>query len=190
MRDTEADRPANVDGEALRRVMRRVPSPVTVVTAAGVDGPRGITIGSFTSVSLDPPLVSFNIDKAAQMHAHLEEAFDRFAIHILTDRQAHLSNHFAVPDLSSEAQFADVDYHLDAHGTPLLRSVMAVLHCNLYASYPTGDHTIVVGEVCDLTYAAEADRPLLYFNRRYCSVGEEVTFSLFSPVNRVSNDAP
>lgn len=190
MRDAEADWPADVDGEALRRVMRRVPSPVTVVTTAGVDGPRGITIGSFTSVSLDPPLVSFNIDKAAQMHAQLEDAFDRFAVHILTDRQAHLSNHFAVPDLSSEAQFADVDYHLDAYGTPLLRSVIAVLHCDLYACYPAGDHTIVVGEVRAVAYAAEAGRPLLYFNRRYCSVGEEVTFSLFSPVNRASNDAP
>lgn len=181
---------SGVDGEALRRVMRRVASPVTVVTAAGSDGPRGITIGSFTSVSLDPPLISFNLDKAAQMHALLDDGIDRLAIHLLSDEQAHLSNHFAVPDLSSDAQFADINHHLNEDGTPILASAIAVLHCDVYATYPAGDHTIVVGAVRQVAYAAEAGKPLLYFDRRYCSVGEEVTLSLFSPVNRASSDAP
>lgn len=168
--------------------MRRVPAPVTVVTAAGADEARGITIGSFTSVSLDPPLISFNVAQDAQMHAVIHEA-SRFAVHVLTDEQAHLSNHFAVPDLTGAEQFSEVDHRLDAHGTPLLDDVLARLTCTPYAYYEAGDHTIVVGEVVDLDLDA-AQEPVLYFDRRYCAVGEEVKLlSLFSPVKRASSDA-
>lgn len=168
--------------------MRRVPAPVTVVTAAGTDEARGITIGSFTSVSLDPPLISFNVAKDAQMHAVIQAA-PRFAVHILTDEQAHLSNRFAMPDLSGAEQFAEVDYRLDDYGTPLLPDVLARLACRPYAHYEAGDHTIVVGEVVDLDLDVTQE-PVLYFNRRYCAVGEEVKLlSLFSPVKRASSDA-
>jgi len=172
----------------LRTVMRRVPAPVTVVSAAGTDEARGITIGSFTSVSLDPPLISFNVAQDAQMHAVIQEA-SRFVVHILTDEQAHLSNHFAVPDLSGAEQLAEVEHRLDDHGTPLLDDVLARLTCTPYAYYEAGDHTIVVGEVVDLDLDA-AQEPVLYFDRRYCAVGEEVKLlSLFSPVKRASSDA-
>ena len=182
--------PRPIDGEMLRTVMRRVPSPVTVVTAAGAEEMRGITIGSFTSVSLDPPLVSFNVAKEAQMHDVLLGAA-HFVVHVLTDEQAHLSDHFAVPDVSGAEQFADVDYRLDeAHGTPVLDDVVARLDCTPYAFYEAGDHTIVVGEVTALDVNPTAG-PVLYFDRRYCSVGEEVKLlTLFSPVKEASSDSP
>ena len=73
----------SVDGETLRQVMRRVPSPVTVVTAASAEEVRGITIGSFTSVALEPPLVCFNVNHAAEMH-NLPLAAPRYAVQVLS----------------------------------------------------------------------------------------------------------
>ena len=179
----------HVDGALLRTVMRRVASPVTVVTARAGDERRGITIGSFTSVSLDPPLISFNVERIAQMHPVLLAA-ERFNVHVLTNEQAHLSNHFALPDLSGETQFAGLDVRPDAHGTPLLPEALAVLACTPYGFYEAGDHTIVVGEV-EAVAMVEDEVPLLYFDRRYVSVGDEVEpLSLLGPVKRSSSASP
>ena len=79
-----------VDGERLRAVMRHVASPVTVVTFASEAGPRGVTIGSFTSLSLEPPLVCFNLNKESSVYEELTCA-EAFVVHILADTQAYLS---------------------------------------------------------------------------------------------------
>ncbi len=174
-----------VDGEALRRAMRQVPSPVTVVTAAGQGGARGITIGSFTSVSLDPPLISFNVAHDAQTHDLIVGA-ERFAVHLLSDEQAHLSNHFALPDVTGAEQFAAMPYRRDPYGTPILDDVLAVFHCTRYAVYPAGDHSLLVGEVVAIEEGM-AGQPLLYFDRAYHTVGEEAKLTLLEPVNRGSS---
>jgi 3-hydroxy-9,10-secoandrosta-1,3,5(10)-triene-9,17-dione monooxygenase reductase component len=158
----------SITGEDLRSVMQRVPSPVTVVTAAGRAEARGATSGSFTSVSLDPPLVSFNVEKDSQMHAVLAEA-SHFAVHLLADRQSELCRHFAVPDQSGADQLAAVTYRADTHGTPILESAPAILHCRWHEAFEAGDHTIVVGHVTQLEERDEA-RPLLYYDRDYRSV--------------------
>jgi flavin reductase (DIM6/NTAB) family NADH-FMN oxidoreductase RutF len=88
--------PDPVPGDAFRAVMRRVPSPVVVVTAQGPREARGITIGSFTSLALDPPLVSFNVGCGARMH-EVMEACDRFAVHVLGEEQTHLPNRCPSP---------------------------------------------------------------------------------------------
>src|SRR5690606_11818136 len=142
-------RGSNVDGERLRAVMRRLPSPVTVVTVQGEREMRGITIGSFTSTSLDPPLISFNVEQAAQMHDFLVGA-THYAVHLLGVDQAHLSDHFAMPERTGAEQFASVAFHRDARGTPVLDDVLAVLHCTHYAVYEAGDHSIFVGEVVEV----------------------------------------
>lgn len=180
--------PSSIDGEMLRSVMRHVPSPVTVVTAAAPDDARGITIGSFTSVSLDPALISFNVEKAAQMHALITQA-DRFAVHILREDQADLSNHFAIPDLPGTMQFQGVAHRRDTHGTPLLDGALAILHCRPHAFHDAGDHTLVLGEVLAIDQA-EDGTPLVYFDRTYRSIGEAVEWSLFSPVKRASSETP
>ena len=167
--------------------MRQVPSPVTVVTVAGSEEMRGITIGSFTSVSLDPPLISFNVALDAQMHDLITQV-DRFVVHVLSDEQAHLSNHFAIPDRRGAEQFADVSYRLNTHGIPILDDVLAVFHCILFAVHPAGDHSLVVGEVIEIEDGI-AGRPLLYYNRAYRAVGTEVTANLLEPVNRNSSAA-
>jgi 3-hydroxy-9,10-secoandrosta-1,3,5(10)-triene-9,17-dione monooxygenase reductase component len=178
----------HINGEDLRAVMRQVPSPVTVVTAASTDEMRGITIGSFTSVSLDPPLISFNIAHDAQMYDLITTA-EYFSVHVLQEEQAHLGNHFAIPDLTGAEQFTSVASQRSEWGTPVLDGALAVLHCRPYAFYEAGDHTIVVGEVLEVMLQ-EGGRPILYYRRAYRSVGEEVDVSLFSPVKRASSEVP
>lgn len=178
----------NIDGEMLRMAMRQVPSAVTVVTVAEEDEMRGITIGSLTSVSLDPPLISFNVGYEAQSHDILVHA-ERFAVHVLSDEQGYLSEHFAIPDRTSEEQFGTIAYRIDPYGTPILEDVLAVFHCAHYTVYPAGDHSLLLGEVLAIEKGAEGT-PLVYFNRSYRSVGGEVDSNVVVPVKRVSNPSP
>lgn len=172
----------------MRAAMRRVPSTVTVVTAAGADEARGITIGSFTSVSLDPPLICFNVQKEAQMHP-LITTTPRFAVHILNDEQVHLSDHFAVPDRTGAEQFAGVPYRREADGLPILDDALAVFHCRLYAIYEAGDHSIILGEVVDVEVAGEGG-PVLYYERTYRGLGETLQPRQPASVNGVSGESP
>ena len=148
------------DGAVLRSVMRRVPSPVTVVTAAGEEEARGVTIGSFTSVSLEPPLISFNVERRARMHEVLLGAC-HFAVHILGDKHAPLCNHFAKPDCSGMEQLEVVPHRLDAYGSPVLESALVVLSCRSYATFVAGDHSIFIGEVIEVE-EREAGAVFLY----------------------------
>ena len=165
--------PGPIDGDILRTTMRRVPSPVTVVTATGPDEMRGMTVGSFTSVSLKPPLVSFNVALDAQMHPLIMDA-EHFVVHLLSDQQAALSTNFALPDRTGAEQFDGISYHLDAYGTPVLANVMAVFSCARYAAYAAGDHTLIVGKVVDITPGMVGD-PLVYFDRHYRCLGETLS---------------
>lgn len=174
-----------VDGAALRAVMRHVPSPVTVVTLAGADGPRGVTIGSFVSVSLDPPLVSFNVRIDGTIHPHLLEA-ERFNIHILHAGQAALSNRFARPDATSEEQFEGLDYRQEPGMPPVLTDALAVFHCRPFALHPAGDHTLVLAEVEAIDAREEEMVPLLYYRQSYRVPGPEAP----PAVNRVSSSTP
>ena len=164
--------PGTIDGDKLRMMMRRVPSPVTVVTAAGPDEMRGMTVGSFTSVSLAPPLISFNVALDAQMHDLIVNV-EHFAVHLLSEAQAGLSNNFAVPDRSGAEQFADISYCLDAHGTPILEDTLAVFYCAHHAVHPAGDHSLLVGEVLDIAAGNEA-MPLIYFDRSYRRLSDQI----------------
>lgn len=181
--------PEHVNGEMLRAAMRRVPSPVTIVTATDGREMRGITIGSFTSVSLTPPLISFNVAHASRMHALITARTERFAVHILAEDQAHLSDHFAVPGRTGAEQFAGLAYRRDAGGTPLLDDVLAIFHCARYAVYPAGDHSLLIGEVLKVERRGEGT-PLLYFDRSYRNVGAPVQRSLFTPVKPEGSETP
>ena len=176
---------ADVDGWSLRSVMRRVPSPVTVVTAATAQEARGITIGSLTSVSLDPPLICFNVNHEARMHGVITTV-QHFAVHIVTEDQVPLCHRFAQPDLTGAEQFEKVGYTLDEQGVPVLEDVLAVLHCQRHADFEAGDHSIVVGRVVDIEESGSG-RPLVYHQRAYREVGEEVSPSLLDPIKRASN---
>ena len=158
-RDAEHPEAVAATGEALRAMLRSVASPVVVVTVADRDGARGATIGSFASVSLDPPLVSFNVTHGTRLHEALE-ASAAFAVHLLADDQADVAEHFARPDSPTEAA-------LDLDGT------LGTLACLVAARVPAGDHTVVLGEVTDLVPGRSAS-PLLYYRQSYRGIGSEV----------------
>lgn len=170
-----------LDGEELRSVMRHVPSPVTVVTAAGPSGYRGITIGSFTSTSLDPPLISFNVNRDSKIYDALTTGL-RFAVHVLSDEQAFLGDRFATPEMTSSEQFDGVAFDLDDEGTPVLREALAVIFCERHAVYDAGDHSIVLGRVVDVKESEVDDLPLVYYDRSYRRVGNEAQPTLFDPI--------
>jgi flavin reductase (DIM6/NTAB) family NADH-FMN oxidoreductase RutF len=157
---------------ALRAVMREVPSPVTVVTArAGASGERpfGITIGSLASVSLRPPLVSFNVSEEARTYGWIEAA-ERFAVHVLRAGQAALAERFADPGLPLAEQFAGLAWHSGPEGRPVLDGALAVLHCRLHSRIRAGDSDLVVGRVTGTEGAAPAADPLVYYRRGYRTV--------------------
>ena len=157
-----------VEGTAFRTVMRRVPSPVVVVTAQGEEEPRGITIGSFTSVALEPPLVSFNVGRESRMYGVMEHC-SRYAVHVLSEQQASLATRFAEPGLTGQEQF-------DAR-----------FHCTPHSSVPAGDHILYVGLVVDVETPPDQGA-VLYYQSSYRGVGSELPSTELSPVNRVSSD--
>jgi 3-hydroxy-9,10-secoandrosta-1,3,5(10)-triene-9,17-dione monooxygenase reductase component len=157
-----------ITGDDLRVAMRHVPSAVTIITVGGRE-PRGVTIASFSSVSLEPPLISFNVQKDARVFPLLERA-SRYAVHVLPADRVGLSDHFADPNLSAEEQFGSVDHSTGEDGLPILAGMLAVLECEHWAIYDAGDHALFVGRVLRIEDGSGED-PVLYFRRSYRTVG-------------------
>lgn len=159
-------------GEAIRALMRRAPQLVTVVTASGPEGPRGITVSSFVPVSLQPPLVLISIMDSAQAHAAI--AAGRFRVHLLAADQADVSGHFAKPGLDSATQFAGrFKAAADAGGAgspPRLSGCIGWLECRTAAAHAGGDHTLFIGRVTGGRVEREDAPPLLYYDRGYREV--------------------
>ncbi len=152
--------------------MSHVPSVVTVVTIKDDMGKRGVTIGSFVSLSLEPPLICFNIQKSLKIYERIISVTE-FAVHVLREDQAFLSDRFANSSLDSEAQFDDIDFELTANGTPILSEHLVRFVCRPHAILPGGDHSIVVGEVLQIEERGNA-RPVVYHQRAYHGVGRHI----------------
>jgi len=162
-----------VDPDTFRRGFRNVPTVVTVVTfAPDGDGPTGITIGSFVSLSLEPPLVCFNVMKSARIHDRSLRA-ERFNVHVLRDDQAHLSDRFAAPDLTREDQLDGVEWAPDRHGIPVLNNNLVRFECRLVEVHDAGDHSIIVGLVEGVVEGG-GGRPIVYHQRAYHAIGTHV----------------
>jgi 3-hydroxy-9,10-secoandrosta-1,3,5(10)-triene-9,17-dione monooxygenase reductase component len=149
----------------LKEVMRLLPYPVTVITAVAGGRKRGITIGSFTSLSMDPPLISFNVTTDSQMHELLAEAV-RFVVHIPGAGQQELCMRFALPDQSDEEQFDGLSFKQDKGGPPVLDGAIAEIHCTRFRLIPAGDHSIVIGRVERIKRNRE-ELSILYCNGTY-----------------------
>ena len=108
---------------------------------------HGLTANSFSSVSLDPPLVLWSQATSAGSHSAFKDA-ERFTINILAEHQYDLANHFAT---RSPDKFSGIDYDLGVDGLPLLRDCSAWLECKVVSRYPGGDHVIFVGSVDCIT---------------------------------------
>jgi flavin reductase (DIM6/NTAB) family NADH-FMN oxidoreductase RutF len=160
-----------MDSEALRGVMRVFPQGVVVVTAAAPGGePRGITVSSFTSVSLTPPLVLICILKEAQAHEAIDEA-GSFVVNILAEDQGALSDHFARTKLTSAEQFRTVSYRKQDGSAPLLDGCLGYLECKVVDRIAQADHTLFIGEV-QSGNGAEDGKPLVFFSRQYWGLGK------------------
>jgi flavin reductase (DIM6/NTAB) family NADH-FMN oxidoreductase RutF len=152
-----------IDGATFRRVLGHYPTGVCVVTAIEPDGAStGMIVGSFTSVSLDPPLVAFFPDKSSTSWPRIARA-GKFCVNVLASDQQELCRRFAA---KGGDKFAGISHRLSTNGSPVLDNVVAWIDCTLEAVHGAGDHFIVLGRVRELDIA-RADQPLLFFRGQY-----------------------
>jgi flavin reductase (DIM6/NTAB) family NADH-FMN oxidoreductase RutF len=147
----------------LRRVLGCFATGVTVVTCRVGERTHGITVNSFTSLSLDPPLILVCIDRNTIAFKMIPEA-GTFAINVLSESQRQLCDYFAkrlAPDPNDE--FAGVPHWIGVSGAVLIDGALASIECRLTERYPGGDHDIFVAEV--LTATIHSDAPPLLFHR-------------------------
>jgi 3-hydroxy-9,10-secoandrosta-1,3,5(10)-triene-9,17-dione monooxygenase reductase component len=152
----------------FRRAMRTFVTGVTIVTTLADDGRMvGMTANSFTSVSLDPPLVLVCLsDRARSYQAFLRAG--RLAIHILADDQAELARAFAG---HGTERGSICPWHVNGRGYPILDRYLAVLECRIADVYKAGDHAIVVGRVEALDGPRAGTSPLVFHDGRMFGLG-------------------
>lgn len=151
-----------IDQRRLRDALGDFATGVTVVTARGADGaPAGVTINSFASVSLDPPLVLWSLGLHSPSLAVFESC-GRYVINILAADQEELSQRFAQ---SQSDRFAGIDLKVGAGGTAILPGCCAWFECRNEIRYPGGDHLIFVGHVEN--FQREEKAPLVFHGGRY-----------------------
>ncbi|MFV9453845.1 flavin reductase family protein [Rhodococcus sp. NM-2] len=136
----------SVEPSRYREVLGRVPTSVAIIAAISDGTPVGVSVGSFTSVSLTPPLVGFYIAHTSSTWPHIGRV-GRFCVNVLGDEQETLGRQFAV---SGGDKFAGVGYRLTEGGTPVLDGVTAWIECDLERVVEAGDHMLVLGAVRDL----------------------------------------
>jgi 3-hydroxy-9,10-secoandrosta-1,3,5(10)-triene-9,17-dione monooxygenase reductase component len=149
----------------FRDVLGRFASGVTVVTGLSNDAPVGLTCQSFSSVSLEPPLVLFIPAKTSRAWPLIQRS-GRFCVNFLAADQAELSNTMASRGLD---KFADVKWTPSAAtGSPLLEGALAYVDCTIHQVHEAGDHYVVIGRVVDLGLDADAAaEPLLFYGGQY-----------------------
>ncbi|KMN22160.1 p-hydroxyphenylacetate 3-hydroxylase reductase component [Pseudomonas helleri] len=153
------------DTRAFRRALGNFATGVTVVTAATEDGRKvGVTANSFNSVSLDPPLILWSIDKRSSSH-EVFEAASHFAVNVLAADQIDLSNNFAKP---KEDRFAEIEFEAGEGGSPVFVDCSARFHCEKFQQVDGGDHWIMIGKV--VAFDDFGRSPLLYHQGAYSMV--------------------
>lgn len=153
------------DPKAFRRALGNFATGITVITAQTPSGEKtGVTANSFNSVSLDPALILWSIDKRSGSCEIFEQA-SHFAVNILAADQIDVSNHFARP---SDDKFAGVEYSEGFGGAPVLPHTSACFQCESYETVDGGDHWILIGKVVAFEDAGRA--PLVYHQGSYSVV--------------------
>ena len=148
----------------LKQAMRVYPQGVTVATTTGPSGPTGLTVSSFTSVSLEPPLVLISIAKGSAIHDLFREA-KAYTINFLADDQKSVSDRFAGRTKVKD-RFEGLKFSNGVTGSPIIDGVRVAIECRAWQVYEGGDHSILVGEVVSAkTYNSK--RPLVYYSQQY-----------------------
>lgn len=152
-----------IDQDAFKQAMCSFPTGVVIAAALDSDGePWGFTASSFSSVSLDPPLVLVCLAKIADCHCAFTSA-RMFSINILRSSDEALARRFATRGVS---KFEGDEFTACEDGPPVMGNAVAALVCRRYADHDCGDHTIIVGEVKSIVQASPEDA-LVYYRRDY-----------------------
>lgn len=151
----------------MREVMGNFCSGITIITAMTPDGPTGFTCQSFTSLSLEPPLITFNPQLTSTTWPRIREV-GTFCVNILAKETEHYSGAFA---RSGTDKFRGVEYDTSDLGHPILNGCLGWIECTLYAEHDGGDHTIVVGKVESMHARTDAE-PLVFFRGKYATLQE------------------
>ncbi len=162
---TEAEQEEKVitpDTATFREILGHFVTGVTIITAIDDGEPVGMAANSFTSVSLDPPLILFCAAHSSSTWPRIRSARS-FTVNILDEKQEDLCRLFAQKGAD---RFSQVGWRAGAGGSPVLEDVHAYIDCDIWAEYEGGDHVIVVGRVLDLGLSADAG-PLLFYRGTY-----------------------
>jgi flavin reductase (DIM6/NTAB) family NADH-FMN oxidoreductase RutF len=151
-----------IEPKHFRRVCSKYATGITIVTVLDALGaPHGLTVNSFTSVSLSPPLVLFCLDRQTTILKHFRME-TRFAINVLHEGQKDISICFA---RSGQDRFQSVAWRPGETGAPVLPEVLATLECGVIQMVEAGDHVVVIAEALHSTW--REGEPLIYFNSSY-----------------------
>ncbi len=150
---------------ALRNALGNFATGITVITALNENGePQGMTANSFSSVSLEPPLVSWCVGRESRLF-DLFQKTSHFAVNILTTEQEETSQLFASP---TDDKFGNIKWHEGLNGLPLLDDSPCQFQCEIEHRYSGGDHTILIGRV--LEFANKPMSPLIFHGGQYRSL--------------------
>ena len=148
----------------LRDAFGQFATGVTVVSTRDKNGSAiGLTANSFASVSLEPPLVSWCVDKSSTRFAEFQQA-EYFTISVLTAEQQAISDLFAMRSWD-DAAFDDIEWFVGPNDIPQIPDVSARFHCKTAHLYEGGDHLIIVGDVQQ--YESDSKQPLVFFQGEY-----------------------
>lgn len=154
-----------VDADTLRSTMRSWATGVTVVTSQHSGIRHGMTVNSFTSVSLEPPLVMVSLERISRTHKLVEKA-GIFGITVLADFQLDVSDCFAGRYTEQEDRFSNLKTFTMVTGAAFIEGGLAFMDCRVVSTFEAGTHTLFIGEVV-ATRLGNGDKPLIRFNRSY-----------------------
>ena len=156
----------SLDSETLRRAMRAWTTGVAIVTSIHEGRQYGMTVNSFTSISLEPPLISVALKQLTHTHDLVVKS-GRFAVTILAAGQKELSDRFAgkLPNVTNRFDGVQTET-LASEKAPVFKHGLAYFHCRVVNSIPVGENTLFVAEVTAAQGEGEGD-PLVYHNRQY-----------------------
>ncbi|RPJ21872.1 MAG: flavin reductase [Chloroflexi bacterium] len=154
-----------LDPEKLRQAMRAWTTGVTIVTSIYEGRQYGMTVNSFTSISLEPPLISVTLKQLTHTHDLVVKS-GMFSVTILTAAQEELSNRFAGKMLNIINRFDGLQTETISLDAPVFKDGMAYFDCRVVSSMPVGENTLFVAEVVDARGGGEGE-PLVYHNRQY-----------------------
>ena len=155
--------PTTIAQKQFRRTLGCYPTGVTVVTGIGPKGELlGVTVNSFSSVSLEPPLILFCLNRGLRSLAAFEAA-THYTVNVLCQDQGDIATRFASKD---DDKWRGMDASRGENGCPVIENAMAVLECAAHTQFEAGDHVIFVGQVIDMQARPEA-QPLVFHQGRY-----------------------